>query len=124
VRHVEPVPREHDEQGSAQKRTLANLSKLTGSLIERLRALLKGGIVIGAGPDDIQTERSLPRGHVAAALGMLRNIGLDRLILSTSKDPAAQRYCDLVVAMIVDQLITLCSKLGFVRAVDCQETAI
>ena len=111
-----------DEQGRAQKRTLANLSKLPGDVIDGLKALLKGGTVIGTGPDEMQIERSLPHGHVAAALGMLRKIALDRLILSTAKDAASRRYCDLVVAMIVDRLITPRSKLGFVRAVD-QETA-
>src|SRR6266568_4189891 len=112
-----------DEHGRAQKRTLANLSKLPVDLIGGLKALLKGGTVIGAGPDEIQIERSLPHGHVAAALGMIRKIALDRLILSTTKDQASRRHCDLVVAMIVDRLIAPRSKLGFVRAVD-QETAI
>src|SRR6266571_4259024 len=112
-----------DEHGRAQKRTLANLSKLPVDLIGGLKALLKGGTVIGTGPDEIQIERSLPHGHVAAALGMIRKIALDRLILSTTKDQASRRHCDLVVAMIVDRLIAPRSKLGFVRAVD-QETAI
>src|SRR5882757_2739821 len=112
-----------DEHGRAQKRTLANLSKLPGDLIGGLRALLKGGTVIGTGPDEIQIERSLPHGHVAAALGTIRKIALDRLILSTTKDEASRRHCDLVVAMIVDRLIAPRSKLGFVRAVE-QETAI
>ena len=49
-----------DEHGRAQKRTLANLSKLPGDLIGGLRALLKGGTVIDTGPDEIQIERSLP----------------------------------------------------------------
>jgi transposase len=111
-----------DEQGRAQKRTLANLSKLPGDVIDGLKALLKGGTVIGTGPDEMQIERSLPHGHVAAALGMLRKIALDRLILSTAKDAPSRRYCDLVVAMIVDRLIAPRSKLGFVRAVD-EETA-
>jgi Transposase DDE domain len=111
-----------DEQGHAQKRTLANLSKLPGDVIDGLKALLKGGTVIGTGPDEMQIERSLPHGHIAAALGMLRKIALDRLILSTTKDAASRRYCDLVVAMIVDRLIAPRSKLGFVRAVD-EETA-
>jgi hypothetical protein len=111
-----------DEQGRAQKRTLANLSKLPDDVIDGLRALLKGGTVIGTGADEMRIERSLPHGHVAAALGMLRRIALDRLILSTAKDAASRRHCDLVVAMIVDRLITPRSKLGFVRAVD-QETA-
>src|SRR5437868_14802835 len=54
---------------------------------------------------------------------MIRKIALDRLILSTAKDAASRRYCDLVVAMMVDRLIAPRSKLGFVRAVD-EETAI
>jgi len=91
----------------------ANLSKLPGDLIGGLRALLKGGTVIGTGPDEIQIERSLPHGHVAAALGTIRKIALDRLILSTTKDEASRRHCDLVVAMIVDRLIAPRSKLGF-----------
>ena len=57
---------------------------------------------------------------------MIRKIGLDRLILSASKDkdkdPASRRGCDLIVAMMVDRLIAPRSKLGFVRAVD-EETA-
>src|SRR5260221_6161296 len=112
-----------DAQGSAQKRTLANLSKLPGDVIDGLKALLKGATVIGSGPQEIEIERSLPHGHVAAARGMLRQIALDRLILSTAKDAASRRHCDLVVAMIVDRLIAPRSKLGFVRAVD-EETAI
>jgi transposase len=112
-----------DEQGSAQKRTLANLSKLPGDVIDGLKALLRGGTVMGTGPEEIQIERSLPHGHVAAALGMIRKIALDRLILSTATDEASRRHCDLVVAMMVDRLIAPRSKLGFVRAVD-EETAI
>src|SRR5919204_785728 len=110
-----------DEHGRAQKRTLANLSKLPRDVIDGLKALLKGGTVIGKG--DLEIERSLPHGHVAAALAMTRKVALDRLILSTAKDAASRRYCDLIVAMMVDRLIAPRSKLGFVRAVD-QESAI
>jgi transposase len=60
---------------------------------------------------------------VAAALGMIRRIALDRLILSTRKDVASRRRCDLVVAMIVDRLVAPRSKLGFVRAVDAETAA-
>jgi hypothetical protein len=111
-----------DENGRTQKRTLANLSKLPGEVVAALKAILKGGTLIGATPEELQIERSLPHGHVAAALGMIRKIGLDRLILSTAKDAEARRYCNLVVAMMVDRLIAPRSKLGFVRAVD-EETA-
>ena len=111
-----------DENGRTQKRTLAKLSKLPGEVVAALKAILKGGTLIGASPEELQIERSLPHGHVAAALGMIRKIGLDRLILSTARDAEARRYCDLVVAMMVDRLIAPRSKLGFVRAVD-EETA-
>ncbi|MDX8450909.1 IS1634 family transposase [Mesorhizobium captivum] len=111
-----------DEKGRTQKRTLANLSKLPGDVIEMMKALLNGGALIGTAPKDLAIERSLPHGHVAAVLGTIRKISLDRLILSTAKDAASRRFCDVVVAMMVDRLITPRSKLGFVRAVD-EETA-
>ena len=107
-----------DEAGKSQKRTLANLSKLPAALIAGLKGLLKGGTVIGAGDDGLTIERSLPHGHVAAALGTLRKIALDRLLLSTAKDDASRRHRDLVVGMIVDRLVAPRSKLGFVRAIN------
>lgn len=107
-----------DEAGKSQKRTLANLSKLPPSLIAGLKGLLKGGTVLGAGDDGLRIERSLPHGHVAAALGTVRKIALDRLLLSTAKDDASRRHRDLVVGLIVDRLVSPRSKLGFVRAVN------
>ena len=109
-----------DENGRTQKRTLANLSKLPDEVVAVLKAILKGGTLISTGPEELQVERSLPHGHVAAALGMIRKIALDRLLLSTAKDKASRRYCDLVMAMMVDRLIAPRSKLGFVRAVDVE----
>jgi hypothetical protein len=111
-----------DEGGRSQKRTLANLSKLPVPVLDGLKALLKGRTVLGVGENGLRIERSLPHGHVAAALGMIRKLALDRLILSTTKDEQSRRMSDLVVAMIVDRLIAPRSKLGFVRAVN-SETA-
>jgi Transposase DDE domain len=110
-----------DENGQPQKRTLANLSKLPDEVVAVLRAILKGG-TLTANVEELQIERSLPHGHVAAVLGMIRKMALDRLIVSKTKDKASRRYCDLVLAMMVDRLIEARSKLGFVRAVD-EETA-
>jgi transposase len=112
-----------DADGKTQKRTLANLSKLPSDAIEMLKALLKGGTMMDARPEELSIERSLPHGHVAAVLGTIRKLGLDRLIGSKAKDAASRRYCDLVLAMMVDRLITPRSKLGFVRAVD-ERTAV
>jgi len=110
------------EGKKVHKETIANLSKMPPGLIEGLRALLKGGTVVGVGEGGLQVARSLPHGHVAAGVGMVREIALDRLLLSTAKDAASMRHRDLVVAMIVDRLVAARSKLGFVRAVD-EETA-
>src|SRR5580704_7304077 len=82
-----------DENGRTQKRTLANLSKLPDDVVGLLKAILKGGTLISASPEELQIERSLPHGHVAAALGMVRQIALDRLILSAAKDAASRRHC-------------------------------
>jgi len=109
-----------DENGRPQKRTLANLSKLPEDVVALLKVVLKGGTLVST--KELEIERSLPHGHVAAALGVVRKIGLDRLILSRAKDAGSRRNCDLVVAMLVDRLIAPRSKLGFVRAVD-EETA-
>ena len=114
-----------DEAGKSQKRTLANLSKLPASLIAGLKGLLKGGVAIPTAAattdqDALRIERSLPHGHVAAGLGMLRKIHLDRLLLSTAKDAQSRRCCDLAVGLIVDRLLQPRSKLGFVRAVNGQ----
>src|SRR5512147_1480123 len=63
-----------------RKRTLLNLSSWPRDLVDGFRALLKGGSVIPAGQDALSIIRSLPHGHVAAVLGTLRCIGLDRLL--------------------------------------------
>jgi hypothetical protein len=55
-----------DENGRTRKRTLANLNKLPDDVVAALRAVLKGGTLIGTGADELQIECSLPHGHVAA----------------------------------------------------------
>ena len=56
-----------DEAGKAQKRTLANLSKLPALLIAGLKGLLKGGVAMpttagSASEEGLRIERSLPHG--------------------------------------------------------------
>jgi hypothetical protein len=89
--------------GKVKKRTLLNLSDWPTELIEGLRTLLKGGTALPPGQVAIIIKRSLPHGHVAAVLGTLRRIGLDRLLGPTGEAP--NRCRDLVVAMIVARLI-------------------
>ena len=67
--------------------------------------------VIPSEKEAISIVRSLPHGHVAAALGAARKIGLDRLI-----GPAGNRCRDLVLALIVSRVLDPSSKLATARA--------
>ncbi|HEY6255682.1 MAG TPA: IS1634 family transposase [Xanthobacteraceae bacterium] len=96
-----------------KKRTIANLSDWPTELVEGLRTLLKGGTAAPAERQNIIVRRSLPHGHVAAVLGVLRDIGLDRIL-----GPAGNRPRDLVIAMIVARLIAPASKLATARMLD------
>src|SRR5271166_6009463 len=67
------------EGGKVRKRTLLNLSDWPSERIASFKALLKGGMVIPSEKEAISIIRSLPHGHVAAALGTARRICLARL---------------------------------------------
>jgi hypothetical protein len=101
------------DAGKIKKRTIANLSDWPTEIVEGLRTLLKGGKVAPADQESIIARRALPHGHVAAVLGTLRNIGLDRML-----GPPHNRCRDLVIAMIVARLIAPASKLATARMLD------
>lgn len=98
------------EDGRILKRTLANLSKWPPHLVEGLRILLKGGTAVESLDTAFEVSRSLPHGHVAAILGTLHKIGLDRII--EHRDSRQRR---LVIAMIVSRVIDPGSKLATAR---------
>ena len=103
------------ERGKIRKRTLANLSKWPPHLIDGLRILLRGGTAVPRGEtihehDGFDITRSRPFGHVAAVLGALRGLGLERLI-----GARRSRLRDLVVAMIVARIVAPRSKLATAR---------
>src|ERR1700730_11645477 len=97
--------------GKVRKRTLCNLSAWSAAHIEGLRGVLKGGTVIPAEQDAFTITRSLSDGHVAAALGTARKIGLDRIL-----GPDGNRCRDLVLAMITARILDPGSKLATARA--------
>ncbi len=99
------------EGGKVRKRTLCNLSNWPAAHIEGLRGVLKGGTVIPAGREAFTVIRSLPHGHVAAALGTARRIGLDRIL-----GPDGNRCRDLVLALVVGRILEPASKLAAARA--------
>ena len=96
--------------GKVRKRTLCNLSGWSPAHVEGLRGVLKGGTVIPAEHDAFTVTRSLPHGHVAAALGTARKIGLDRLL-----GPDGNRCRDLVLAMLAGRILDPVSKLAPAR---------
>ena len=73
--------------------------------------MLKGGTVIPAEREAFTIIRSLPHGHVAAALGTARKIGLDRIL-----GPGGDRCRDLVLALMVSRILDPGSKLATARA--------
>jgi hypothetical protein len=92
-----------------RKRTLANLSAWPASQVELLRRVLRGETLVP--PEEaFQIIRTRPHGHVAAVLGTLRRVGLDRLIAAQRSRPR-----DLVVAMVVARLLDPTSKLATAR---------
>src|SRR5881392_3257468 len=102
--------RSYREGGKVKKQTLANLSHLPDELIELIRAALRGERFVAAG-EAFQIERSLPAGHIEAALAMSRRLELARLL-----DRSRSRERDLCLAMIVQRVIAAGSKLAMSRA--------
>ena len=86
--------------------TLGNLSDLPDDLIDVMKKRLAGE-PLPKEDDDFDILRTLPHGHVAAVLGTLKKIGLDRIISSTNC-----REAQLVTAMIVLRIIAPGSKLA------------
>ena len=114
--------RESYRDGSKiKKRTLANISDWSAAKIEALRRVLREEPVVTTGQDGLSILRSLPHGHVAAALGKLHKLGLDRLLSQGGRQP--RREAALCTAMIVARLIEPGSKLATARGLD-DETAI
>jgi transposase len=98
------------EGGKVKKETLANLSHLPDEVIELIRGALAGRRYVDAEAGFV-IERSLPAGHVQAALSMAGRLQLARLL---DRRPGRER--DLCLAMIVQRALAPGSKLATVRA--------
>ena len=123
--HVDRIPnrssppayllRETYREGKkVKKRTLANISDWPIAKIEALRRVLRGDFT--SGEQELKLLRSLPHGHVAAALGVLRKLKLDRVLSQGGRQPA--RQVSLAIAMIVARLLDPVSKLATARLLD------
>src|SRR5437879_3085310 len=102
--------RSYREGGKVKNETVGNISHLPDELVELVRAGLRGQSV-GVLSDSFAIERSLPAGHVQAALAMARRLELSRLI---DRQPSRER--DLVLAMVCQLVIAPASKLATARS--------
>jgi hypothetical protein len=101
--------RSYRQDGKVKKETLANLSHLPPEAIDAIRKVLAGGTLMNV-DDAFMIERSLPAGHVNAALAMTRRLELPKLL---DRSPCRER--DLCMAMILGRVICPGSKLGMIR---------
>ncbi len=119
--YIETVPNRHSPPcvllresyrvgGKVKKRTVANLTHWPADLVAKLRVLLQGGAAIPSLESAFPITRSRAHGAVAAVLGTLRRLGVEKLL---SPRPSPER--DRVVAMIVARVLWPASKLATAR---------
>jgi transposase len=101
--------RTYREDGKVKHETLGNLSHLPPAALSLVKRSLAGEQFVSA-TDGLRIERTLPHGHVAATLGMLRKLGLHQLI-----DAQPSRERDMVCSMIVARVLEARSKLATAR---------
>jgi hypothetical protein len=98
--------------GKVRNRTLKNLSDWPAERIALLRAVLRGDPLVPAG-EGLEIVRALPHGHVLAALGTARRIGLERLL-----PRGRERRRQLALALVVARVLEPAAKLATARALD------
>ena len=83
--------RSYREGGKVNHENLGNLSHLPIEVIDAIRKMLHGRVLVDL-EEQLEIESSLPHGHVAAVLGVLRGLDLERL-LSPRALPRAGPVC-------------------------------
>jgi hypothetical protein len=87
--------------------TIANMSRMPGSVVDAVEAALKGELLVPAGDAPAVTvARSVPHGHVAAAYAMARKLGLPALLGPAGRDR------DLALALVISRVAHPGSKLS------------
>jgi hypothetical protein len=103
--------RSYREDGKVKNETVGNLSHLPPETIDVLRRSLADARLVDL-DEDFEIVRSLPHGHAAAVLGVLRELDLERLL---GRERCRER--DLCVAMIAQRLLHAGPKLSTTRLV-------
>ena len=98
------------EGGKVKSRTLANISDWPEAKIDSLRRVLAGETLVPLAAERFEIARALAHGHVAAVLGTLRRLGLDKMLPN-----GPERRAKLILAMIVARIIEPAAKLATAR---------
>jgi len=107
----------HRIDGKVKTTTLANLSHLDLNQINAIAAALKGEELVPLA-SAFGIGRSLPHGHVAAVIGTLRKLGIDKLI-----DPEDSKQRSLVLGMLALRIMAPDSKLAMTRMLSAETAA-
>ncbi len=99
------------EGGKVKNRTVASLTCLPPDLIDLIRRRLRSDNPVEVSNDGMDVTRSLPHGHVAAVLGTIRKLGLDKVISST---PC--RQAKIILGLLAMRIIAPGSKLTHLTA--------
>lgn len=102
--------RTYRDGNSVKHQTLGNISHLPLHVVDMIKGALGGETYVPSSAA-FNVVRSLPHGHVAAVLGTLRKLDLER---GLARRPSRRR--NLAVAMIVSQVIDADSELATCRA--------
>ncbi len=102
------------ENGKVMNRTLANLSNWPAEKVQSLRAVLRGDRLAPVGEGGFEIRRSLPHGHVVAALATAQQIGLDDLLPRRG----TKRHRALAFGLIIARLLDPAAKLATARMLD------
>ncbi len=103
--------RSYREDGKVKTETVGNISHLPPHVIELVRRSLAGETFLPTG--GLEVVRSRAHGHVAMVLGLLVELGLDRML-----DARKSRPRDIVVALIIARLLMPRSKSATLRGLD------
>lgn len=107
-RHVTTLVRRTFRDGKkVRHETISNISGLPQDLIESIRLRLKTGLPLVAADEQFIIRRTLPHGNVAAVLGTMKKLGMEKLL---AHRPCRERQ--LVLAMIADRIVSSGSKLS------------
>lgn len=100
-----------------RRKTISNLTGMPAHIIDGIRAMLKGGVVYKDITEAFSIKRSLPHGHVACVLGMVKKLGFDRILHRKSS-----RARDIALGAVVMRVLSPGSKLATSRMLS-EETA-